>query len=59
MEAALPKLRFPKGNLIISRTDAIGDVILTLPLASYLKSLEPGRKIIFLGRNYTKAIIEA
>jgi len=59
MEAAIPKLRFPKGNLIISRTDAIGDVILTLPLASYLKSLEPGRKIIFLGRNYTKAIIEA
>jgi len=45
-------------RIIISRTDAIGDVILTLPLAVYLKQQYPVCDIIFLGRNYTKAIAE-
>ncbi|MEZ4936081.1 MAG: glycosyltransferase family 9 protein [Crocinitomicaceae bacterium] len=42
----------------ISRTDSIGDVVLTLPMVGYLKSRFPKAKIIFLGRNYTKPIIE-
>lgn len=44
-------------HIIISRTDSIGDVILTLPMASYLKTLFPSCKISFLGRNYTKDVI--
>jgi len=43
---------------VINRTDAMGDVILTLPACIYLKSLFPHLVITFLGRNYTKAIID-
>lgn len=43
---------------MINRTDAMGDVILTLPACIYLKSLFPHLTITFLGRNYTKAIID-
>lgn len=46
-------------RVIISRTDSIGDVILTLPLAIALKQKNPGILIFFLGRKYTRAIIEA
>ena len=42
---------------IISRTDAIGDVVLTLPLAGALKEKFPDSKIIFLGRTYTQPVI--
>jgi heptosyltransferase-3 len=44
---------------IISRTDAIGDVVLTLPVAGVLRSLYPSARILFLGRSYTKDIIAA
>ncbi len=44
-------------SIAISRTDAIGDVILTLPICGYLKSLNPDIKIDFIARNYTKAIL--
>ena len=46
-------------TFIISRTDAIGDVVLTLPVAGVLRSLYPAARILFLGRSYTKAIIDA
>jgi heptosyltransferase III len=46
-------------KIIISRTDGIGDVVLALPIAGVLKELNPDNKIIFLGRTYTKAIIES
>lgn len=42
---------------ILSRTDSIGDVILTLPMAGVLKHMFPGCYIIFLGRNYTRDIV--
>ncbi|MCB9091722.1 MAG: glycosyltransferase family 9 protein [Halobacteriovoraceae bacterium] len=45
-------------SLIISRTDAIGDVILTLPLLGLLKKYHPELKIFFLGRSYTRDILE-
>jgi heptosyltransferase III len=45
-------------NIIISRTDNLGDVILTLPIAGYLKRLIPDSKIYFIGKKYTKGIIE-
>src|SRR5580658_791432 len=46
-------------SIIISRTDSIGDVILTLPMAKILKDHFPQIKIAFLGRAYTKPVIEA
>jgi heptosyltransferase III len=49
---------FPK-NIIISRTDSIGDVILTLPVAAVLKKHFPEIKIGFLGKAYTRPVIEA
>lgn len=45
-------------RLIISRTDSIGDVVLTLPLAGYLKQLHPSLDIVFMGRSYTRPILD-
>ncbi len=44
-------------KIILSRTDSIGDVILTLPMAGILKQMFQGSYIIFLGRDYTRDII--
>lgn len=46
-------------HIVISRTDSIGDVILTLPMAGIIKEKYPQAKITFLGKTYTKAIIES
>ena len=46
-------------RIILSRTDSIGDVVLTLPMAGVLKQSFPGCTVIFLGRNYTRPVIEA
>lgn len=51
-------LRKPE-RIILSRTDSIGDVMLTLPCAGLLKEHFPGCQIIFLGKSYTRAVIEA
>ncbi|MEO9533448.1 MAG: glycosyltransferase family 9 protein [Crocinitomicaceae bacterium] len=45
-------------KIVISRTDSIGDVVLTLPLAGILKEKYPKAKIVFLGNTYTKPIIQ-
>ncbi|WP_114939156.1 glycosyltransferase family 9 protein [Mucilaginibacter endophyticus] len=46
-------------HVLISRVDAIGDVVLTLPMAAYIKELLPGTTVSFLGRTYTKPIINS
>ena len=46
-------------KIILSRTDSIGDVILTLPVAGVLKKNFPNVEILFLGRNYTRDIVES
>lgn len=46
-------------SIIISRTDNIGDVILTLPLVHSLKQSYPNKKLILLARNYVKPIVSA
>lgn len=46
-------------TFLISRTDSIGDVILTIPMAGLIKSAFPGAKVFFLGKKYTHPIIEA
>ena len=45
-------------TVIISRTDSIGDVLLTLPIIAWLKDKFPTVKIIFLGKGYTRPIVE-
>lgn len=44
-------------KILLSRTDKIGDVVLTLPMAGLLKSMNPNIKLYFLGTSYTEAII--
>jgi heptosyltransferase-3 len=46
-----------KQRILLSRTDSIGDVILTLPMAGVLKANFPDCEVLFLGRSYTKAVI--
>lgn len=46
-------------RIIISRTDSIGDVMLTLPLCGWIKKHMPECTLVFLGRAYTRAIAEA
>ncbi len=45
-------------KVIISRTDKIGDVVLTLPLAGILKKKIPGVFLYFLGSSYTESIVK-
>jgi len=47
-----------KKVFLISRTDSIGDVILTLPMAGLIKEKYPNSYIIFLARNYTKPVVD-
>src|SRR5438045_7451988 len=46
-------------RILISRTDAIGDVVLTLPAPGILKEKFPYSTIIFFGRTYTRSVIDA
>ncbi|MCX7876135.1 MAG: glycosyltransferase family 9 protein [Melioribacteraceae bacterium] len=43
-----------KKRILIVRTDRIGDVVLTLPLASIIKKYFPDSEVTFLVRNYTQ-----
>lgn len=52
-------MSIPLRHIIISRTDSIGDVILTLPMCGRIKSIWPNCRITFLGRGYTEAVIRA
>ena len=45
-------------KFLISRTDGIGDVILTLPMIGILNQFYPKAKIYFLGTSYTRPIID-
>ncbi len=45
-------------NILLVRTDRIGDVILSLPAAALLKDAYPGCRVTFLGRDYTAPLIE-
>lgn len=45
-------------RIIISRTDSIGDVLLTLPMCVWLKNNVPDCVLIFLGSGYTKPVVD-
>jgi heptosyltransferase III len=46
-------------TFLISRTDAIGDLVLTLPVCGWLKRQYPGCRVVLLGRDYTRAVAAA
>ncbi len=46
-------------TFLVSRTDAIGDVVLTLPVCGRLKELLPGCRVVLIGRGYTAAVAAA
>ena len=52
----MPKLN--PNKIVISRSDSIGDVVLTLPIAGILKEKFPEVEIVFLGNTYTAPIIK-
>lgn len=45
-------------NIIISRPDSIGDMVLTLPMAKILKEYYKNIKVYFLGKEYTRSVVE-
>jgi ADP-heptose:LPS heptosyltransferase len=47
----------PLRHVLICRTDNLGDVVLTLPLAGYLRQRFPDIKIGFLCRQYAVAVV--
>jgi len=49
----------PPSRVLISRTDGIGDVVLTLPVAAFIKKKYPGCAVLFLGNSYTKPVVDA
>ncbi len=46
-------------TFLVARTDAIGDVVLTLPVAGQLKRQFPGCQVVLIGRSYTAAVAAA
>ena len=46
-------------TFLVSRTDAIGDVVLTLPVCGRLHQLFPGCRVVLVGRSYTAAVAAA
>jgi ADP-heptose:LPS heptosyltransferase len=45
-------------RILISRTDNIGDVVLTYPLCAWLRSQFPAATLIYLCKEYTKPIVQ-
>ena len=50
-------MSIPFSHVLICRTDNIGDVVLTLPLAGFLKREYPGVRIDFLCRAYAAPVV--
>ncbi len=47
-----------KLRILIVRTDRLGDVVLTLPMARAIKHASPASHVAFLAREYTRPIVE-
>lgn len=45
-------------RIIISRTDSIGDVMLTLPICVWLKDTFKDLELIYLGKAYTRPVVD-
>src|SRR6187549_1391010 len=53
-----PGIKRPR-HILVNRVDAMGDVILALPVCGLIKKYYPECKVTFLGRSYTKSIAMA
>ena len=45
-------------HILISRPDAIGDMVLTLPMAGLIKQHYPTTRVSVLGKNYTRDVVK-
>lgn len=45
-------------RILLCRSDSIGDVMLTLPMAGVLKQFLPKSEIGFIGKTYTRPVVE-
>jgi lipopolysaccharide heptosyltransferase II len=45
-------------NILVVRTDRIGDVVLSLPMAELIKKKYPDCKVVYFIRNYTSPLID-
>ena len=50
-------MRIP-GTILLSRPDALGDAVVTLTMAGWIKHHAPGTRIIVLVKQYTRAVWE-
>ena len=46
-------------RILLIRTDSIGDVVLTMPMAGLIKKYIKNSQLHFLGKTYTKAIVNS
>jgi heptosyltransferase III len=46
-------------HIVLARTDSIGDVVLTIPMASAIRRHFPSCMISFIGRTYTSEVIKS
>ena len=53
----MTRARLAHRRVLVCRTDNIGDVVLTLPLAGYLKQQVPGVQVDFLVRAYAAPVV--
>ena len=53
----LPMIQKHHLRVMLSRVDNIGDVVLTLPLIIWLKRRHPGVYVMFLARDYVRAVV--
>lgn len=53
----MKKIDLTDKRVLISRTDSIGDVMLTLPLCAWIKEQFPSATVLFLGKNYTTPVL--
>jgi ADP-heptose:LPS heptosyltransferase len=44
-------------RILISRTDSIGDVVLTLPMCQALREQFPEARLIYIGKKYTESVV--
>jgi len=54
MPTGLPSLR---EKVLLSRTDRLGDLLLTLPMANLLSQARPDLEVVFLVRRYTAPLL--
>lgn len=53
------RMRRRCGGVAIAQINGLGDVVATLPMAAAIKQHDPQARIIFIGRSYSRELIES